>query len=74
MIELLHNNVALLHRKSAVVQSHWLAVAGKGRQMHGRAEFLSRPGGGLWNSARSVPSSSGSPSNGMINMLLHCWS
>ncbi|WZZ33013.1 hypothetical protein YC2023_016414 [Brassica napus] len=28
---------------------------------HGRAEFLSRPGGGQWNSARIAPSSFGSP-------------
>ncbi|CAA7047276.1 unnamed protein product [Microthlaspi erraticum] len=59
----------MLHkRKSVVAQSQWLVPAGKGRPMNGRAEFLSRPGGGggLWNSARrsSVPSHSGSPSNG----------
>ncbi|CAN6844141.1 unnamed protein product [Brassica oleracea] len=29
--------------------------------MHGRAELLSRPGGGLWNSARIVLSYFGSP-------------
>uniref|UniRef100_A0A1J3E9Y9 Transmembrane protein 194A n=1 Tax=Noccaea caerulescens TaxID=107243 RepID=A0A1J3E9Y9_NOCCA len=56
-------------RKHVVVQSHWLVPAGKGRS---RAEFLSRPGGGgLWNSARrsSVPSSSGSLSNGVRHMI-----
>ncbi|KAG2281355.1 hypothetical protein Bca52824_052575 [Brassica carinata] len=31
------------------------------RTSHGRAEFLSRPGGGQWNSARIAPSSFGSP-------------
>ena len=62
-----------LRRKSVVTQRQWLVPAGKGRPMHGRAEFLSRPGGGgLWNSARTVPSSTGSPSNGMVlNMFLH---
>ncbi|ESQ28272.1 hypothetical protein EUTSA_v10018456mg [Eutrema salsugineum] len=63
----------IIHRwhkkKSVVVQSHWLVSAGKGRAMHGRAEFLSRPGGGLWNSARSLPSSSGSPSNGVKHVM-----
>ncbi|KAH0874991.1 hypothetical protein HID58_072353 [Brassica napus] len=35
-------------------QCQWLVPAGKGRPMQGRAEFLSRPGGGgLWNSART---------------------
>ncbi|KAG7593233.1 NEMP family [Arabidopsis thaliana x Arabidopsis arenosa] len=50
--------------KSFVAQSHWLVSAGERRPiMHGRAEFLSRPGGGgLWKSARRVPSYSGSPS------------
>ncbi|XP_006303988.2 uncharacterized protein LOC17899981 [Capsella rubella] len=52
-----------------VVQRLWLASAdtGERRPMHGRAEFLSRPGGGLWKSGRTVPSSSGSPSYGMIS-------
>ncbi|KAF2617408.1 hypothetical protein F2Q68_00041117, partial [Brassica cretica] len=56
-------------RKSVVTQRQcqWLVPAGKGRPMQGRAEFLSRPGGGgLWNSARTVPSSTGSPSNGLL--------
>ncbi|KAF3592576.1 hypothetical protein DY000_02025137 [Brassica cretica] len=44
-----------------VVQSQLLVSAGKGRPMHGRAELLSRPGGGLWNSARIVLSYFGSP-------------
>ena len=56
-----------LRRKSVVTQRQWLVPAGKGRPMHGRAEFLSRPGGGgLWNSAWTVPSYTGSPSNGII--------
>lgn len=55
--------------KSVVAQRHWLASVdvGERRPMHGRAEFLSRPGGGLWKSGRSVPSSSGSPSYGAIS-------
>lgn len=48
-----------------VVQSQWLVSVDKGRPMHGQAEFI----GGLWNSARIVPSSLGSLSSGMI---LHC--
>ncbi|CAH8364316.1 unnamed protein product [Eruca vesicaria subsp. sativa] len=57
------------NRKSVVSQRQWLVPAGKGRPMQGRAEFLSRPGGGLWNSARTVPSSTGSPSNGLRNVM-----
>ncbi|KAF2609092.1 hypothetical protein F2Q68_00045736 [Brassica cretica] len=57
-------------RKSVASQRQWLVPAGKGRPMQGRAEFLSRPGGGgLWNSARTVPSSTGSPSNGLKNVM-----
>ncbi|CAN6937223.1 unnamed protein product [Brassica oleracea] len=57
-------------RKSVASQRQWLVPAGKGRPMQGRAEFLSRPGGGgLWNSARTVPSSTGSPSNGLRNVM-----
>lgn len=58
-----------LRREKVVTQRQWLVPAGKGRPMQGRAEFLSRPGGGLWNSARIVPSSFGSLSSGMP---LHC--
>ncbi|WZY76484.1 hypothetical protein YC2023_022868 [Brassica napus] len=47
--------------RKVVVQSQLLVSAGKGRPMHELAELLSRPGGGLWNSARIVPSSFGSP-------------
>ncbi|KAG2322275.1 hypothetical protein Bca52824_015488 [Brassica carinata] len=58
------------NRKSVVTQRQWLVPAGKGRSpMHGRAEFLSRPGAGLWNSARTVPSTTGSPSNGLRNAM-----
>ncbi|KAJ0256269.1 hypothetical protein HA466_0092520 [Hirschfeldia incana] len=58
-------------RRSVVTQRQWLVPAGKGRSpMQGRAEFLSRPGGGLWNSAtRTVPSSTVSPSNGLRNVM-----
>ncbi|KAG7655794.1 NEMP family [Arabidopsis suecica] len=54
--------------KSFVGKSHWLVSAGERRPiLHGRAEFLSRPGGGgLWKSAKSVPSYSGSPSYDVI--------
>ncbi|KAL1208449.1 hypothetical protein V5N11_019243 [Cardamine amara subsp. amara] len=45
--------------KSVAVQSHWLVSTDSGERR--RAEFLSRPGGGLWKSFKSVPSSSGSP-------------
>ncbi|XP_010499406.1 PREDICTED: uncharacterized protein LOC104776931 [Camelina sativa] len=61
--------VVVSKAKSTVVRSLWLASADAGderRPIHGRAEFLSRPGGGLWKSGRTVPSSSGSPSYGMI--------
>ena len=44
-----------------MVQSQLLVSAGKGRPIHELAELLSRPGGGLWNSAIIVPSSFGSP-------------
>lgn len=57
------------NREKVVTQRQWLVPAGKGRPVQGRAEFLSRPGGGLWNSARTVPSSTGSPSNGLRNVM-----
>ncbi|KAF8047330.1 hypothetical protein N665_3091s0003 [Sinapis alba] len=57
------------NRKSVVTQRQWLVPAGKGRPVHGRAEFLSRPGGGPWNSARTIPSSTASPSNGLRNVM-----
>ncbi|CAN7040353.1 unnamed protein product [Brassica rapa subsp. trilocularis] len=55
--------ITMLHFRwrKVVVQSQLLVSAGKGRPMHERAELLSRPGGGLWNSARIVPSYFGSP-------------
>ncbi|CAN8239098.1 unnamed protein product [Cochlearia groenlandica] len=61
---------AIHARKSRVFQRFWLVPAGKESPMHSRAEFLSRPGGGLWNSsARSVPSSSVSPYNGVKGVI-----